>query len=359
MGRGFEVVAIESHRLRVAVVGVGLIGRRHMKLVSQSPHAELSAVVDPDPRALEVALAAGVPWYQTLDELLGSDPPDGAVIATPSELHVEHGLACIAANVPVLVEKPIATTVGDGLRLVEAAEAHGRPLLVGHHRRHSPFLVAASDIVRSGVLGDPVGVVATTMFVKPADYFDAGPWRRQPGGGPILINLIHDIDALRMLVGEVVAVQAMASSRVRRFPVEDTVAVALQFAGGALGSMLVSDAAASPLSWELTAGEDPAFPRQEGVDCYVIAGTRGSLGIPTMRLTTYEGDPSWTAFTRMSTVPVRQADPLKRQLEHFCAVIGGVAKPEVSGRDALETLRVTLAVEQAARTGYRVTCDPA
>lgn len=348
-----------TERLRIAVVGVGLIGRRHVELVLRSPGTELIAVVDPDRRAQNFAEAAGVSWYATLDDLFDSDGPDGAVIATPSDLHAAHVLACIEAGVPVLVEKPVATTVEDGMRMAEAAEAHGIPLLVGHHRRHSPILVAAREIIRSGVLGDPVAVVAATLFVKPDDYFDAGPWRRQPGGGPVLINLIHDIDALRMLVGDILAVQAMRSSHVRGFSVEDTVAVALQFAGGALGSMLVSDAAASPLSWELTAGEDPAFPRHDGRDCYAIAGTRGSVGIPTMRLTTYDGEPSWKRPTQTSIVPVRHADPLARQLEHFCAVIRRAAEPEVSGRDALETLRVTLAVEQAARSGHQVACRPA
>ena len=349
----------QSPRPRLAVVGVGLIGRRHVDLVTQSPDAELIAVVDPDRRAAAIAEKAGVAWYGTLDELLAHDRPDGAVIATPSEQHAVHSMACIRAGVAVLVEKPIATTVDDGLRLVEAAETGGIPLLVGHHRRHSPVLIAAREIVGRGVIGDPVAVVATTLFAKPAEYFEEAPWRRRAGGGPILINLIHDVDALRLLVGEVVAVQAMASNHVRRFPVEDTVAVALRFAGGALGSMLVSDAAASPLSWELTAGEDAAFPRHDGQDCYVVAGTHGSLAIPTMRLTTYDGRPSWKLPTRTSVVPVRHGDPLGRQLEHFCAVIRHGVEPEVGGRDAVETLRVTLAVQQAARTGEAVSVGPA
>lgn len=348
----------EAERPSIAVIGAGLIGRRHVQLVSASPHADLAAVVDPDRRAEALARSTGVAWYATLDELLAADPPDGAVIATPSDLHADHALGCMRAGVPVLVEKPIATNVADATRLAEAADAHGVPLLVGHHRRHSPILAAARDIVRGGVLGDPVAVSATTLFAKPDDYFDEGPWRRQPGGGPILINLIHDIDALRMVVGEIALVQAMSSNRVRRFPVEDTVAVALQFSAGALGTMLVSDAAASALSWEQTAGEDAAFPRHDGRDCYVIAGTRGSLGIPTMRLTTYEGQPSWKRPTRTSIVPVRHADPLARQLEHFCSVIRRAAEPEVSARDARETLRVTLAIEQAARSGQPVSCTP-
>lgn len=357
--RGHEIVGRTEARPSIAVVGLGLIGRRHMRLVAGSPDAALIAVVDPDRRAADVARAAGVPWYEALDALLASDPPDGAIIATPSDLHVVHALACIEAGVPVLVEKPIATTVGDALRIAAAAEASRVPLLVGHHRRHSPILVAAREVVRSGVLGDPVAVVATTLFVKPDDYFEAAEWRRLPGGGPILINLTHDIDALRMLVGDVVMVQAMASTRVRRFPVEDTAAVTLEFAGGALGSMLVSDAAASPLSWELTAGEDPAFIPHADRDCYTIAGTRGSLGVPTMRVTTFDGEPSWRRPTRTSVWPVRQADPLERQLEHFIAVVRRAAEPAVTGRDALETLRVTLAVVEAARTGRPVRCGPA
>jgi predicted dehydrogenase len=350
-------VEFRASRPRIAVIGAGLIGARHVDLVSQSPDAELAAVVEPDQRATAIARTAGVPWYRTLGELLATDPPDAAIIATPSDLHVEHALACVRGNVAVLVEKPIATSVRDGARLVQAAEASGVPLLVGHHRRHSPFLLAAREVVRNGLLGDLVAVTATTLFVKPPDYYDAAPWRRLPGGGPILINLIHDIDALRMLLGEVEAVQAMASNHVRRFEVEDTVAVSLRFVNGVLGSMLASDAAASPLSWELTAGEDPAFPRHEGRDCYVVAGTRGSLGIPSMRLTTYDGEPSWKQPTRTTILPEPQADPLARQLEHFCAVIRGGAEPHVSGPDALETLRVTLAIDEAARTGHRVTCD--
>jgi len=343
---------------RIAVIGVGLIGARHVELVSKTPDARLVAVVEPDQRGADVGRDAGVPWHRELDELLAQDPPDAAIIATPSELHVKHALACIEASVAVLVEKPIATTIGDGARLVAAAEASGVPLLVGHHRRHSPFLLAAREIVRTGLLGDVVAVTATTVFFKSDDYFDAGPWRRRLGGGPILINLIHDIDVLRMLVGDVASVQAVASHRVRGFDVEDTAAVTLRFGNGAVGSMLVSDAAVSPVSWELTAGEDPAFRRHDGQDCYLIAGTRASLGIPTMRLTASGTITSWREPMRTSIVPVRRADPLVAQLEHFCNVIRREAEPHVSGRDALETLRVTLAIQQAARSGRRVTCAP-
>ncbi|MDP9459017.1 MAG: Gfo/Idh/MocA family oxidoreductase [Actinomycetota bacterium] len=337
----------------LVVVGAGLIGRRHVAAIQESPHARLVAVVDPDPAAAPLADAAGVPLHATLDELLSKQETTGAgvVVATPNDLHLPHGLSCLAAGLPVLVEKPIAGSVADGLALVEAAEAAGVPLLVGHHRRHSPLLAAAAEVVGSGRLGPVVAVQGSALFYKPDDYFDVAPWRREPGGGPILINLVHEVDDLRAICGDVVAVQAMASSHVRGFAVEDTVAVTMRFASGALGTFLLSDAAASARSWEQTSGENPAYPLSPDEDCYLIAGTGGSLAVPSLRMRSYAGTLSWWEPWETAVVPVERRDPLRTQLEHFCDVVRGRAAPLVSGRDAVETLRVTLAVAEAARTG--------
>lgn len=333
------------------VMGAGLIGRRHIELIERCPQAVLTAVVDPAPAAAGIAGAAGVPRYASLTEALGAHDTAGVIVATPNHLHLAHGLACVAAGLPILMEKPIADTVADGLALVEAAEAAGVALLVGHHRRHSPMLAAAAEAVRSGLLGPVVAVQGSALFYKPGDYFEVAPWRREPGGGPILINLIHEMDDLRAICGDVVAVQALASSHTRGFPVEDTVAVTMRFASGALGTFLLSDAAASSRSWEHTSGENPAYPTSPEDDCYLIAGTRGSLAIPSMRVRSFAGAPSWWEPMTSDTLPVERRDPLQVQLDHFCEVVRGRARPLVSGRDAVETLRVTLAVAEAAETG--------
>jgi predicted dehydrogenase len=107
-------------------------------------------------------------------------------------------------------------------------------------------------------------------------------------------------------------------------------------------------------SWEQTSGENPIYAHCGDEDCYTIAGTRGALGVPTMRLRTYDGEPSWTAPFQTRVVEVQRADPLALQLAHFCAVLRGEASPRVSARDALETLRVTLAIARAAATGTRI-----
>src|SRR3954452_17944415 len=341
--------------VRIAVAGAGLIGRRHSEESAGSRAAQLAAVVDPGPAAAEVANRFGVPLYPSLRGLLDAEKPDGIILATPNQLHVDLGLEGVAAGVPVLVEKPIGDTVQGATKLVEAAEAAGVPLLTGHHRNYSPIMAMAREIVQSGVLGSIVAVVGTALFYKPDDYFDVGDgWRRQPGGGPILLNLIHEVNNLQSLVGDVVRVQATTSSATRGFPVEDTAAMVFTFAGGALGTFLLSDTAAPPRSWEQTSQENTSYAAYPDEDCYHLAGTHGSLSVPTMRLTVFPGARSWSEPFETSRVELDRSDPLANQIEHFAAVIRGEAEPICAGRDGLKTLRVVDAVVHSARTGQPV-----
>jgi len=346
-------------KVRIAVAGAGLIGLRHIEEVQNCPTVELSAIVDPGPKAPEIAKKEGVPLYRSLAELFGKDKPDGVVLATPNHLHVEQGLECIAAGVACLVEKPVGHTLEEGLRLVKAAEKADHKLLVGHHRPHSPILHKAVETVKSGILGRIVGVIGSAVFYKPdKGYFDPPyEWRRQPGGGPILLNMTHEVGNLRAIVGEIVAVQAFSSNATRGFEVEDTVAINMRFQNGALGTFLLSDTAASPKSWEQTSQENKAYSTYPDEDCYVIIGTDGSLSVPTMRLKYYKKkeDRSWWKPFATETIRLERADPLARQIEHFGALIRGEAKALVSGRDGLQNLRVTDAIVEAAKTGKVVT----
>ena len=343
-------------RTRIAVAGAGLIGQAHVRVALKSATVALSAIVDPAPAARAVAEAAGVPLYVSLAALFAEDKPDGVVLATPNALHVPQALQCIAAGAAVLLEKPIAPTLTEGEILVHAVDQAKARLLIGHHRAHSPIMAKARQVIDSGVLGRLVAVTGSAMFFKPDRYFDDGPWRREPGGGPILLNMIHEVHNLRMLCGEVVAVQAFTSNTVRGFAVEDTAAINLRFANGVLGSFLLSDTAASARSWEQTSQENKDFPSYDDEDCYVIAGTHGSLAIPTMRLKTYPRavDRSWWKPFEVGAVEMVREDPIQRQMEHFGAVVRGEAAPLVSARDGLANLRVTEAIVAAAQSGSTV-----
>ena len=283
------------------------------------------------------------------------------ILATPNQMHVDQALECIAARLPVLVEKPVAHTLDAGIRLCEAAEAAYVPVLVGHHRRHSAIMARAVEVIASGVLGRIVAVTGTVLFYKAENegYFDgAYAWRREPGGGPILLNMIHEVGNLRSLCGEIVAVQAFTSNATRKHAVEDTAAIALRFASGALGTFLLSDAAASDRSWEHTSGEDPRYAKAhtDEDDCYLVAGTFGSLAIPTMRLQRYPtaADQSWHKALEKSVIALEAVDPLARQIAHFADVIRGKAAPLVSARDGLQNLRVVDAIVEAAKSGHVV-----
>lgn len=347
-------------KTRIAVTGVGAIGVDHTRILQQSPSCELSAIVDPAPGAVAIAEKAGVPLYKSLDELFETERPDGVILATPNPLHLQHTLRCIKAGVPMLLEKPIASTVQDGERIVKEVDRAGATLLIGHHRAHSPIMACAKRLIDEGRLGKIVAVMGSAVFFKPDHYFTDAPWRREIGAGPILINMIHEIHNMRMLCGEIVAVQAFASHATRKFPVEDTVAINLRFASGTLGAFMLSDTAACARSWEQTSQENKAYPTYPDEDCYVIAGTFGSLSVPTMRLKTYAKaeDRSWFKPFQVCVADMTREDPLGRQIEHFGQVVRGEANPLVTARDGLQNLRVAAAVGEAARSGLTIDTRP-
>lgn len=209
-----------SAPVRIAVAGAGAIGQAHIKRILAEPQAELGAIIDPSPKARDQAASLGVPWFADLEIGLQSAKPDGVVIATPNHLHVPNGLTAVKAGVPMLLEKPVSDDVESAMKLVTAAEAAGVSILVGHHRRHSPLIQRAREIVESGRLGQITAVTGLCLLKKPNHgYFDGpGAWRSQPGGGVVLINLIHVVDDLRNICGDVVSVQAAESNVARGFP---------------------------------------------------------------------------------------------------------------------------------------------
>ncbi|MCP3371359.1 Gfo/Idh/MocA family protein [Bradyrhizobium cajani] len=341
-----------SAKMRIAVAGAGLIGRRHIELIESSRDCVLAGIADPSPAARDYALAHNVPCYADHRALLAQEKPDGLVIASPNTLHLPMALDCAEAGVPALIEKPVTETVATAQRLCTAVKKSGVPMLVGHHRRHNPIIKSARETVAGGKLGQLTAVVGLWLLKKPDDYFEVA-WRREQGGGPLLINLIHDIDNLRFICGEIVEVQALTSNKMRGFAVEDTAALLLRFANGALGTVTVSDATPAPWSWELTAGENAVYPRQDQ-PCYVFAGTNGSLSVPTMELWSYPHNPGWHAPLSREPVALAKFDPLVEQLRHFLAVIARREQPLISVEDAMGTLAVVEAVSDAARTGHKI-----
>jgi predicted dehydrogenase len=337
--------------VRLAVIGAGLMGAKHVKLVSESQDCELVGVCDADPNLKPIADRFDAPFYRDLEALLERESPQGAIIAVPNGSHAAVTEACARRSVHVLIEKPIADSLNDARRIITAADDAGIEVLVGHHRRHNPLVKEARAIVRSGHLGRLAAVNVMWAILKPADYFRVADWRRRrPGGGPTFINLIHEFDILRFVCGEVRRIYAHSSSAIRSFEVEDTLTISLVFGNGALGSVLASDATPSPWSYEAATRENPIYFHTDE-NCYYFLGEEGSLAFPQMETWRYpDADRSgWRHPLEKSRHEVIAADPLITQLEHFCAVVRGVEKPLVDAREGARSLAVALAVLESSR----------
>ena len=336
-------------KTRIALIGAGVIGKTHIHRIGLSDNLVLVAIADPTDAGKALAASLNVPWFADHRSLLDSIKPQGAVVATPNSTHVACALDCLERGVAALVEKPVADDVSAARQLVDAVARTGIPVLVGHHRRHNPINRRARDIIAQGRLGQIVNANAMASVYKPDAYFDV-EWHRKPGGGPILINLIHDIDMLRFMLGEVVEVQAFTSNKVRGLEVEDSAAALLRFASGALGTVVTSDTVAGPFCWDFCAAEQDQYPRQD-VQTHFVMGTHGSLSLPDLSLYHYRGDRHWHHEMVREQSFVHKQDVYALQLKHFKAVIEGREEPLCSAADGLGTLAATLAVRDAALSG--------
>ena len=344
-----------SSPLRIALIGAGVMGRQHYQHLQTLEEAVLCAVADPGPEAPAFAAQCQVPWFADHREMLAQVRPEAVIVANPNALHVSTALDCIAAGVPVLLEKPVGVHLDEVRELVSASEAAGVPVLVGHHRRHNPLIARTRALISEGALGRLTTVTALWQLQKPDSYY-AIEWRRQKGAGMVLTNLIHDLDLLRHLCGEVRQVQAVTSNAVRGFAIEDSAAVLLQFENGALGTLTGSDAVAAPWSWELDSGENPVYPRHADQPCYLLAGTRGALSVPQLQRWQYAEDGAgWHQPLHKHQETFEPAEALRQQLLHFVDVARGKAQPLVSAADAGRTLALVEAIFQAAETGQACT----
>jgi len=343
--------------LQIALIGAGIMGRQHYQHLRRLPQARLCAVADPGPQAEAFAAECGVACFADHRQMLEHARPDAVIVANPNNLHVACALDCVEAGVPVLVEKPVGVHLDEVRALVDASRRRGVPVLVGHHRRHNPLIAKAHQVIGEGKLGRLINVTALWQLQKPDSYFET-PWRREPGAGFLLTNLIHDLDLLRHLCGEVVQVQAFTRNDVRGFANEDSAAVLLQFANGALGTLTGSDAVAAPWSWELDSGESPIYPRQDGQPCYLLAGTEGSLLIPHLKRWHYaEAGSGWHTPLLQSEEAIPPGEALTLQLQHFIRVVQGTEAPLIDAADGGRTLALVEAIRQAAETGRA--CAPA
>src|SRR5277367_3821857 len=202
-GSASGVKAEAKRALRIGVIGAGIMGSNHARVLAGLPDTTLVGIVDPLPehrtRATELV---GCRAFASVDELI-AEGIDAVTIAAPTHLHHEIALACIAHNIHVLVEKPIASTVEEGQEIVAAAERAGVTLMVGHVERFNPAVAA----VKQAISGEDILSIAITRV---------GPFPPRMSNVGVVIDLaVHDIDLIRWFTeSDIVEVQPQLSSAV-------------------------------------------------------------------------------------------------------------------------------------------------
>lgn len=315
---------------RILVMGGGLIGMRHCTAIAAHPRCTLAGLVDPNATLIA---PGGAPRFGDIAEV--DVPVDGVVIATPTGLHADHAEAAAARGWPMLIEKPIAATRDEAARVA----ALSVPVLIGHHRRYHASLAALQEAVATQI-GTPVTATLIWAMRKPDPYFE-GNWR-SAGGSPVMINLVHDLDVLRYVMGDIAQIVALPGARLRGSPRVESGAVALRFASGATGTISFADTAPSPWGFEAGTGENPNIGTT-GQDMMWITGTGGGVSFPS--LTCWAGE-DWSGAARPAPLTAAPTVPLEAQLDHFIEVCAGAA-PRITAADGAKTLAAALTIEEA------------
>jgi UDP-N-acetyl-2-amino-2-deoxyglucuronate dehydrogenase len=346
---------VSNAAIRFGIIGAGVAGRYHAQAIAQTPGARLIAVCAGHPeRAAALASTFNARVEPDVAALLACDDIDAVCICTPSGQHAEQGIAAAKAGKHVLVEKPLAITLADADALIDACRTAGVYLSVALQRRTDPDFCAARDALAAGALGRLILGVITIPYLRTQKYYDSAAWRGTwalDGGGALMNQGIHLVDLLIWLMGdEVVEVQARTATLAHTIEVEDCASATLRFAGGALGAIAATTAAA------------PGFPHR--VEVY---GTQGGIQIEGETIVRWEttGRPP-PASLHVTSGSGRQeagagAYPTgisaighTRIMGDFVAAIRECRQPLVSGSEARRALAVVLAIYESAREGKPV-----
>lgn len=323
--------------LRVVLVGAGTMGRIHAEAYRQIPEAALTAVVDPGPAGAELAARHGVAAFRRLDDVVAAY--DVLDVTVPTAWHPSLVVAGLADGRAVLCEKPIALTLDDADRMLDAANRAGGRLGVGHVVRYFPEYVAAHDAVTGGDLGD----------VAVARMFRGGPFPRgwndwyaddQQSGGPFVDLVIHDFDFLLWTFGPAERVSARAVGGVAgRTPT--VVSAVLRFRSGMVAQVTGS--------WA-----HPRFGTR-----FELAGSKRLMTHDSLSAATLVTDQTGSGESAGVAVPSapRHASPYVLELADMMEGIAAGRPFRVTAEDAREALRLALAARQAATSGCAVALD--
>ena len=317
---------------RVAVIGVGSMGRNHARVYYELPEAELVAVSDVNPaNANSTSSQFGAKGYTSYEEMLEKEQPDAVSIAVPTALHREVALKALESGAHILVEKPIAATLAEGEEIIRKAKELERVLMVGHIVRFNPAIQALKKKLEAGELGRVFQIFCRRAGPFPARIRDVG----------VVVDLApHDVDIMRFLVGkDPERVFAETEQRIHTEH-EDLLFGMLRFPEGIVGALEINWLTPTKVREVLVLGERGLFRVDDLVqDLYFYENATSGADLP-MALKTLKG----VSEGSMTRFALQRYEPLKAELQAFLKAVRGEAPAPVSGEDGLAALRLALAL---------------
>src|SRR6056300_733241 len=333
--------------INIAIQGIGTVGKRHLMAIEQIENINLSGIIDLTPQAEEFCKNKNIPLFQNLNDLLANNKTDGLVISTPTIHHHQNAITALKLGFDVLIEKPISATINEAQEITNIAIENKCKVLVGHQRRFYPLVTKTKEIIKSKELGRILGLSGVWGLRKDKDYF-LPDWRKKITAGPVITNLIHDIDYLRFIFGEIEEVSAFSSNIINNFEKEDVITANLKFKSGLLGNFLITDCGTSPWSWETATGENIHLPTLLENNLRVI-GTEGSLEFPNLKIWRYiKNGSDWKNEIYSQDLSFSNIDPYVAQMNHFKDIINRKIEPITGSEDAELTLKVALSILESA-----------
>jgi UDP-N-acetylglucosamine 3-dehydrogenase len=330
------------NRVRVVLLGVGRMGRNHLRVTSESPDFELVAIVDPATKATK-----GIPAFPNLASL-GDLAFDAAIVATPTSTHRDVVLELVKLGKHVLVEKPLAGTFVHGREVLDAALAAGVKIAVGHVERFNPVVRKLREVIRGGLLGDPIHFSFTRVGGYPETVL---------AGNNVLLDLaVHDIDAFRSLVGPVRVEASIAHSSFKP-GVLDTAEIVLASAAGPTASVHVNWVTPSKIRTLRVTGTRGVCFMDYILQTCELQGGNFTRWAELESVDDFESIQEHYRTTDRVIFGVNKEEPLVIQLQQFAQYLRDGNPGELClGDDALAAV---LVAERAMEAADRVTPRPA
>jgi len=327
---------------RIAVVGVGSMGKNHVRVFSEIPDVELVAIADSSPELVEkVGQFFHVPYYYDYVEMIEEAKPDAVSVVVPTSLHYQVAKTILELGCHVFVEKPIASTTEEANDLVLTARQLGLKLMVGHIERFNPAIVELKNRLANNELGKIFQVHARRL----------GPFPIRIQDVDVIMDLApHDLDIMRYLIGSDVDRLHAETNRILHETRDDLFAGLLRFEDGVLGVI--------EINW-LT----PTKIRE-----LFVTGERGMFQVNYLTQDLYffenadiNGE-SWSTLSLLRGVsegmvvkyPIKKREPLRIELETFLSLIEGTSPEYENGRDAQIAIELVAALKDSACTGQSI-----